>query len=402
MARETHRETSIPSINFFNNRARLEPSIPSTYFGNCITGRIIVADTNKLMEDYGVAQAAREIGEARRGLDDGVLNGAEEMISGFKALFKGLSQKSQQYLDVMSDGSFWDKSPAEALQFYDLLAEIPKNEYCALNSSSANSLPKKEVTESRHFMEDFDSWSESSSEFGGSEEFTPKEEEVGLVNDVEEVDLVIPQSSEFVGDDEFTAREEREEEVDPLVIEGGVDDSLVEPSELGANAELTDQSSPLSLIEGRAHCPPYDGPIEKSPTVEEWDAEIDYLQSLMDEQDMKYGFESESLIFGDQDFVEEELVEKSNLAEEVLVEESKSTEEGLFSLAASPRFEFYDADFGWGRPTKVELVSIEKSGAFSLSDPRDGDGRIEIGVALKKHETEAFASLFASGPEYYQ
>ncbi|KAG5543424.1 hypothetical protein RHGRI_016229 [Rhododendron griersonianum] len=75
-------------------------------------------------------------------------------------------------------------------------------------------------------MEDFDSWSESSSEFGGSEEFTPREEEVGLVNDVEEVDLVLPQSSEFGRDEEFTARDEREEEVDPLVIEGGVDDGI--------------------------------------------------------------------------------------------------------------------------------------------------------------------------------
>ncbi|KAG5551523.1 hypothetical protein RHGRI_009819 [Rhododendron griersonianum] len=86
---------------------------------------------------------------------------------------------------------------------------------------------------------------ECSSEFGGSEEFTPREEEVGLVNDVEEVDLILPQSSEFGRDEEFTARDEREEEVDPLVIEGGVDDGLVEPSELGANAELTAQCSPL-------------------------------------------------------------------------------------------------------------------------------------------------------------
>ncbi|KAG5561844.1 hypothetical protein RHGRI_004774 [Rhododendron griersonianum] len=94
-------------------------------------------------------------------------------------------------------------------------------------------------------MEDFDSWSESSSEFGGSEEFTPREEEVGLVNDVEEVDLILPQSSEFGRDEEFTARDEREEEVDPLIIEGGVDDGLVELSELGANVELTAQCFPL-------------------------------------------------------------------------------------------------------------------------------------------------------------
>ncbi|KAI8534132.1 hypothetical protein RHMOL_Rhmol10G0064900 [Rhododendron molle] len=145
-------------------RARLEPPIPSTYFGNCITGRIIDADTNKLMEDYGVAQAAREIGEAVRGLDDGVLNGAEELISKL-----------------------------------------------------------------------------------------------------------------------------------------------------------------LSIQDG-----------------------------------------------------------------------------GFLSIAGSPRLENYNTDFGWGRPKKVELVSIAKSGAFSLSDSKDGNGGIEIGVVLKKHETEAFASLFASGLEYHQ
>ncbi|KAI8534129.1 hypothetical protein RHMOL_Rhmol10G0064600 [Rhododendron molle] len=72
------------------------------------------------------------------------------------------------------------------------------------------------------------------------------------------------------------------------------------------------------------------------------------------------------------------------------------------SIAGSPRFELYKTDVGWGRPSKVEMVSIVKSGASYLSDSRDGNGGIEIGVVLKKHETEAFASMFASGLEYYQ
>ncbi|KAH7846694.1 hypothetical protein Vadar_017064 [Vaccinium darrowii] len=74
----------------------------------------------------------------------------------------------------------------------------------------------------------------------------------------------------------------------------------------------------------------------------------------------------------------------------------------LFGIAGSPRFELYNTDFGWGRPKKVEMVSIEKTGAFSLSDSRDGNGGIEIGIVLKKHETKAFASMFASGLEYHQ
>ncbi|KAI8534127.1 hypothetical protein RHMOL_Rhmol10G0064400 [Rhododendron molle] len=81
---------------------------------------------------------------------------------------------------------------------------------------------------------------------------------------------------------------------------------------------------------------------------------------------------------------------------------SRLKEGGLVSLAGSPWFELYKTDFGWGRPNKVEMVSIDKSGAFYLSDSRDGHGGIEIGVVLKKDEAEAFASLFASGLEYHQ
>uniref|UniRef100_A0A0R0IS18 Anthocyanin acyltransferase n=1 Tax=Glycine max TaxID=3847 RepID=A0A0R0IS18_SOYBN len=46
-------------------------------------------------------------------------------------------------------------------------------------------------------------------------------------------------------------------------------------------------------------------------------------------------------------------------------------------VAGSPRFEVYSSDFGWGRPKKVEMVSIEKTAVFGLSDSRNGDG-IEI------------------------
>ncbi|KAF7129713.1 hypothetical protein RHSIM_Rhsim10G0051000 [Rhododendron simsii] len=81
---------------------------------------------------------------------------------------------------------------------------------------------------------------------------------------------------------------------------------------------------------------------------------------------------------------------------------SPRKKEGVFGIAGSPRFELSKTDFGWGRPRKVEMVQIEKGGAFTLSNSREGNGGFEIGVALKKHETEAFASMFASGLEYHQ
>jgi hypothetical protein len=81
----------------------------------------------------------------------------------------------------------------------------------------------------------------------------------------------------------------------------------------------------------------------------------------MDEQDRKYGFESESLIFGDQDFVEEELVEKPTLADEVLVEESKSTvvEHIDFLGVDDYDFVYLPSITNYVHNSKINLVSRE-------------------------------------------
>ena len=73
--------------------------------------------------------------------------------------------------------------------------------------------------------------------------------------------------------------------------------------------------------------------------------------------------------------------------------------ERVVGIAGSPRFELYNTDFGWGRPRKVEMISIDRSGAICLSDSRDGGGGIEIGLVLKKQEMNVFASLFSRGLE---
>ncbi|CAN6574633.1 unnamed protein product [Malus baccata var. baccata] len=80
--------------------------------------------------------------------------------------------------------------------------------------------------------------------------------------------------------------------------------------------------------------------------------------------------------------------------------DAQTSTDRIFSVAGSPRFELYDAaDFGWGRPRTIEFVSIDRTGAISLSDSKNGGGGVEIGLALKKHSMEAFASLFAEGLE---
>uniref|UniRef100_A0ACD6AE87 Uncharacterized protein n=1 Tax=Avena sativa TaxID=4498 RepID=A0ACD6AE87_AVESA len=68
------------------------------------------------------------------------------------------------------------------------------------------------------------------------------------------------------------------------------------------------------------------------------------------------------------------------------------------TVAGSPKLGVYAAtDLGapWGRPRKVEIVSVERTGALALSESgRDGDGGIEVGLALPRVEMEAFRAFY--------
>lgn len=68
----------------------------------------------------------------------------------------------------------------------------------------------------------------------------------------------------------------------------------------------------------------------------------------------------------------------------------------LISTTGSPRFEVYSVDFGWGKPEKVEVVSINRTGAVCISESRDGGG-VELGWTAKRDVMENFAKLFAEG-----
>ncbi|XP_031268659.1 phenolic glucoside malonyltransferase 1-like [Pistacia vera] len=70
--------------------------------------------------------------------------------------------------------------------------------------------------------------------------------------------------------------------------------------------------------------------------------------------------------------------------------------EQTIGLAGSIRFNVHGVDFGWGRPKKVEIVSIDRTGAIAMGESGDGNG-IEIGVVLSSHEMEIFSSFFVSG-----
>ncbi|XP_057807429.1 malonyl-coenzyme:anthocyanin 5-O-glucoside-6'''-O-malonyltransferase-like [Salvia miltiorrhiza] len=69
----------------------------------------------------------------------------------------------------------------------------------------------------------------------------------------------------------------------------------------------------------------------------------------------------------------------------------------MFGVAGSPKFDLYDADFGWGNPNKFESVSIDGDGSMSLCKSREFDGGLEIGMSLSKEKMDAFANIFSDG-----
>ncbi|KAL1345799.1 hypothetical protein HN51_019493 [Arachis hypogaea] len=63
-------------------------------------------------------------------------------------------------------------------------------------------------------------------------------------------------------------------------------------------------------------------------------------------------------------------------------------------VAGSPKLGVYETDFGWGKPKKSVAVHVESAGAFSLSDCRNNEGAVEIGIALERIRMKKFIKIF--------
>lgn len=66
-------------------------------------------------------------------------------------------------------------------------------------------------------------------------------------------------------------------------------------------------------------------------------------------------------------------------------------------VAGSPRFDLYEAEFGWGKAEKCEVVSIDGSASMSLCKSRGFEGGLEIGLSLPEKKMGAFADIFSDG-----
>nr|XP_043629007.1 malonyl-coenzyme A:anthocyanin 3-O-glucoside-6''-O-malonyltransferase-like [Erigeron canadensis] len=73
----------------------------------------------------------------------------------------------------------------------------------------------------------------------------------------------------------------------------------------------------------------------------------------------------------------------------------------MIGVAGTPKLKFYNMDFGWGTPKKVETVSIDYNGSISMNACKDSDQDLEIGVCLPDIEMEAFVRVFDDGLKTY-
>ncbi|CAN6166600.1 unnamed protein product [Urochloa humidicola] len=60
---------------------------------------------------------------------------------------------------------------------------------------------------------------------------------------------------------------------------------------------------------------------------------------------------------------------------------------------SSNRFKAYETDFGWGKPTKVELVSLFATELVLLLGTKDGG--VQVTATLRPEHMDAFASNLA-------
>ncbi|RLN22214.1 malonyl-CoA:anthocyanidin 5-O-glucoside-6' [Panicum miliaceum] len=68
---------------------------------------------------------------------------------------------------------------------------------------------------------------------------------------------------------------------------------------------------------------------------------------------------------------------------------------GLLSVAGSPRFRVYELDFGFGRPAKVDIVSVARTGAVAVAESRSSTGGMEVGISLQPAGMDRYRKCFA-------
>jgi hypothetical protein len=96
--------------------------------------------------------------------------------------------------------------------------------------------------------------------------------------------------------------------------------------------------------------------------------------------------------------IREAVTEDGTPAMDALVDRVREvvTTMGMLSVAGSPRFRVYEVDFGFGKPAKVDIVSVARTGALALAESRSCEGGgLEVGISLRPDGMGRFRECFA-------
>ena len=67
--------------------------------------------------------------------------------------------------------------------------------------------------------------------------------------------------------------------------------------------------------------------------------------------------------------------------------------QSLVVIVGSPKLTAYNTDFGWGKPIKSEVVNLDSVRTVSLTDCRDQEGGIQVGMVLERIRMNNFTSI---------
>ncbi|MFS7989748.1 putative anthocyanin 6''-O-malonyltransferase [Helianthus anomalus] len=73
----------------------------------------------------------------------------------------------------------------------------------------------------------------------------------------------------------------------------------------------------------------------------------------------------------------------------------------IISIAGTPKLKLYDTDFGWGKPEKLERISLDYGASISIDAGKESDQDLEIGVCLTATQMQDFVCVFNLGLEPY-
>ncbi|KAL1555579.1 malonyl-coenzyme:anthocyanin 5-O-glucoside-6'''-O-malonyltransferase-like [Salvia divinorum] len=104
------------------------------------------------------------------------------------------------------------------------------------------------------------------------------------------------------------------------------------------------------------------------------------------------------------DMIKNRVNNKENFLKDLdnwLSEMSKMVGLSTFGVSGSPKFDLSNADFGWGKARRLEVLSMdEEKYSMTLCNSPDSDGGLVVGTSLSEKRMEAFATIFEDGLKF--